>query len=371
MSDTIKVQFPETGGDGPRGPGVIWDEAAPDGAPGAEDGLLGDVWFQFVSDNIHVWGPKTASGWGGAATVSLRGPQGIGVTGPAPQHEWSGFEIRFRNPDGSWGAWTNLRGAPGEGEKGDPGYRGWSPVLVPVEVEVDSQTVILYRLIAWIGGQGDAPTAHVGQYANAAGDGFTADPAEALKGNEFIPSAATLSIGEHRAFWRQDPPDGWLVEDGAALERALYPDLDAAIYVGDALNATAEWGYRASDQGDPDANRSTTGDYIVLPDTQGEFLRGHGPGRDWASHQGDAIRNIQGSFITRRRSNNGLLVSDHAGVFDISAPGDDAPTAENSFTQHFPGQTNFNASNVVPTADENRPRNLAPLFCIYVGVLAA
>jgi len=37
----------------------------------------------------------------------------------APAHEWSGTRLRFREPDGSWGASTDLRGPAGSaGPKG-------------------------------------------------------------------------------------------------------------------------------------------------------------------------------------------------------------------------------------------------------------
>lgn len=48
------------------------------------------------------------------------GPQG--PKGDAPEHEWSGTRLRFQNPDGSWGEYTNLKGP--KGEKGDPGKMG-------------------------------------------------------------------------------------------------------------------------------------------------------------------------------------------------------------------------------------------------------
>lgn len=52
------------------------------------------------------------------------GPQGepgsqgsAGATGPVgpPAHEWSGTELRFQNPDGSWGDYSDLQG-PGAGD---------------------------------------------------------------------------------------------------------------------------------------------------------------------------------------------------------------------------------------------------------------
>ena len=30
-----------------------------------------------------------------------------------PEHQWDDTRLRFRNPNGSWGAWTDLRGPPG------------------------------------------------------------------------------------------------------------------------------------------------------------------------------------------------------------------------------------------------------------------
>jgi len=32
-----------------------------------------------------------------------------------PAHEWSGTELRFQNPDGSWGDYSDLQG-PGAGD---------------------------------------------------------------------------------------------------------------------------------------------------------------------------------------------------------------------------------------------------------------
>lgn len=46
-----------------------------------------------------------------ASTFDLNGPAYIiheGPSGPAPAHEISGTQIRFKNPDGTWGAWMNI-----------------------------------------------------------------------------------------------------------------------------------------------------------------------------------------------------------------------------------------------------------------------
>lgn len=84
-------------------------------------------------------------------------------------------------------------------------------------------------------------------------------------------------------------PDTWLLCFGQAIEVSSYPDFVAACYVGNALNATAGFGYRTTSQTDPSANRSTTGQFIVLPDLRGRV----GVGKD---NMGGTNANRVGSF---------------------------------------------------------------------------
>ena len=60
-------------------------------------------------------------------------------------------------------------------------------------------------------------------------------------------------------------PNSFLEADGSAVLTAAYAALTTAIYCGDANNATAGWGYKATTSTNPTANRSTSGTYIVLP----------------------------------------------------------------------------------------------------------
>lgn len=133
-------------------------------------------------------------------------------------------------------------------------------------------------------------------------------------------------------------PTGWLKANGAAVSRTTY----AALYT--AIGTTFGVG-----------DGSTT---FNLPDLRGEFIRGWDDargidsGRVFGSAQGDAIRNITGTFIAS--DDNGST-----GVFTTgSGPGVEAfgTVASKTIT--------FNASTVVPTAAENRPRNIALLACI-------
>ncbi|WP_427773639.1 phage tail protein [Comamonas thiooxydans] len=137
-------------------------------------------------------------------------------------------------------------------------------------------------------------------------------------------------------------PSGWLECNGAAISRATYGTLFASIGTN----------YGAGDG-------ATT---FNLPDLRGEFLRGADRGRGVdagraiGSAQGDAIREIQGE--------GGVVVSDTiSGAFsgagwitDISG----VPVG-NSLGA---ARVNFKASRVVPTASENRPRNVAVLTII-------
>jgi microcystin-dependent protein len=84
---------------------------------------------------------------------------------------------------------------------------------------------------------------------------------------------------------------------GQVIEIADFTDLVAATYCGDGSNATASAFYKTSDSGG--TTRSTSGDYFVLPDSRGYFLRGidasgtidpEGAGRDYGNLQQDELQ---------------------------------------------------------------------------------
>lgn len=62
---------------------------------------------------------------------------------------------------------------------------------------------------------------------------------------------------------------------GGGVLRSLYPDLDAACYVGDSLNGTADYWYRSDDAGG--TSRNIAGIYLQLADMRGAFPRGYDP----------------------------------------------------------------------------------------------
>lgn len=79
-------------------------------------------------------------------------------------------------------------------------------------------------------------------------------------------------------YWKNDTPaafgDRVLLLQGQVILIASYPLLAAAVYCGDANNATAPAFYKTSDAGG--TIRDTAGTYLVLPDTRGLSLKGVG-----------------------------------------------------------------------------------------------
>ncbi|HEB3030256.1 TPA: tail fiber protein [Salmonella enterica subsp. enterica serovar Montevideo] len=158
------------------------------------------------------------------------------------------------------------------------------------------------------------------------------DPALFVK-NLGLGEGSALPVGVPVPWPLATPPTGWLKCNGAAFTAAQYPKLALA--------------YPA----------------LRLPDLRGEFIRGWDdgrgvdPGRILLSAQGDAIRNITGS-ITDIRFNVSAATS---GVFANTTNG---PASEDAAGGGTARNVSFDASRVVPTASENRPRNIAFNFIV-------
>lgn len=103
------------------------------------------------------------------------------------------------------------------------------------------------------------------------GLGSATQPGNAVPLSQF---QSGTPVGAVVDFAGVNPPNTWLLCFGQAIEVAAYPEFVAACYVGNALNATAGFGYRATSQTNPSANRSTTGQFIVLPDLRGRVASG-------------------------------------------------------------------------------------------------
>ncbi|CAQ83108.1 MULTISPECIES: phage tail protein [Photorhabdus] len=132
------------------------------------------------------------------------------------------------------------------------------------------------------------------------------------------------------------PPAGWLQCNGSVFDKSKFPKLAEAY---------------------PDGK---------LPDLRGEFIRGWDDkrgvdnNRRILTQQGDAIRNIHGSFAGPIAPNYHLAMG---GAFYASQvlgiATDGSFKSKNIVDPDTPYGFGFLASRVVPVASENRPRNIA------------
>lgn len=118
-----------TGEEGPRGPEGPAGKAGDTGIQGVRGpegakGEPGPQGIQGPEGRIGRTGDTGATGKAGeTGPAGKRGPKGErgpeGPVGPAPEHDWEGTSLKFRQPDGEWGELVNLKGP-----KGDPGHTG-------------------------------------------------------------------------------------------------------------------------------------------------------------------------------------------------------------------------------------------------------
>ncbi|ECA8856945.1 tail fiber protein [Salmonella enterica] len=149
---------------------------------------------------------------------------------------------------------------------------------------------------------------------------------------------SALPVGVPVPWPSATPPTGWLKCNGAPFSAEEYPELAKA--------------YPTNE----------------LPDLRGEFIRGWDDGRgidagrEILSAQGDAIRNITG---TVGWYGDGLL-SNVSGVFSGRDRVNQRTVATDSTvdTNLKYASAYFDASTKVPTATENRPRNIAFNFIV-------
>lgn len=156
-----------------------------------------------------------------------------------------------------------------------------------------------------------------------------------------IKTQVPTAIGFPTWFAGPEVPEGYLYCDGSEVDREVYKELFTAI--------GTTWG--AGDGVDT----------FNIPDLRGIFVRGDGGENNAALGvlQGDAIRNITGVLsaiynATTAGSDGGALQWDSVST---------GRAATDSGGQGYVG-IQFIASNVVPTAAENRPINVALRPCI-------
>ncbi|QEN46345.1 phage tail protein [Pseudomonas protegens] len=158
-----------------------------------------------------------------------------------------------------------------------------------------------------------------------------------------LKNMSALPVGAMVPFPKGTVPAGFLEVDGSVQSTRTYPDL--AAYLGNTFN-----------KGDEGVGS------FRLPESRGEFFRGwdHGRGIDAGRvlgvYQDDALQNILGNVGGVR---NDSAPTAPNGAFYATADAGGFQGAGGRFSV-----VNFDASRVVRTATETRPRNLAVMWCI-------
>jgi len=162
---------------------------------------------------------------------------------------------------------------------------------------------------------------------------------------------ASIFVGDPIFSAQPTPRKGYIPSGVSNLGRTAYAALRGWAIHNGIMVAESVW-----QAGTIAVKDNADGLTFTLYDLRGEFIRawdagrGADVGRAFGTHQGDAIRNITGTF-------SGLLAA--SGAFVAGSHTANASTAAG----HSVGTITFNASRVVPTADENRTRNTAlPLY---------
>lgn len=133
-------------------------------------------------------------------------------------------------------------------------------------------------------------------------------------------SGASIPPGALVDFGFAGAVPGFIDADGSVPLISSVPSLAAAIYCGDANNATASWGYRCTNPASPTTTRSTAGTYIVLLDSRGRFRRtlssgsSLDAGRSLWSYQTDDNKAHTHSLGTLRDNNDNVAGNLSAGA---------------------------------------------------------
>ena len=164
----------------------------------------------------------------------------------------------------------------------------------------------------------------------------------------------------------------WLEADGSELSRSAFIDLFTYATTAGVVIAEASWATNKGFFGAGDG--STT---FRLPDLGGYFIRNLetndniDPNRtnaDIATIQGDAIENVTGGFDVIHGEYDHRIIDTFSGVFSDAGSGASANIAsQTTGTPRNSQEIRFDVGDEVPTADENRPKNIA--LPAYIKVL--
>lgn len=166
-----------------------------------------------------------------------------------------------------------------------------------------------------------------------------------------LPTPGEIKLFPFRA---NELPPGWYACDGK--------EYDVKSSVGEALqslslNYKTDWGIKIT------SNKINTPN--LVPDGNGFFIRAvDGASRQVGSSQGDAIRNITGSFGSTIRWSGDWGLS---GAFSFDSSG--SANIASGDRDDWLRKINLDLKNInYPLADEIRPKNIGMIAAIYIGV---
>lgn len=201
-----------------------------------------------------------------------------------------------------------------------------------------------------------------------------------------------IPVGAIVAFPRSvTRPEGFLKADGTTFDSRTFPDLYRALGNSNRLPDLSRtdigitaWfpsdriptGWlafddireRVTETAYPELYRLLTGKYGSIrnvPQAEDRFIRNAGNGLAVGTKQGDAIRNITGKIDSGSRSTEQLFdTAIPEGAFGIDKARKNWTYDAGDGGNDRPSVLTFDASRVVPTADENRPKALVLKLCI-------
>ncbi|WP_118810295.1 phage tail protein [Neisseria lactamica] len=164
----------------------------------------------------------------------------------------------------------------------------------------------------------------------------------ALGNSNRLPDLSRTDIGITAWFPSDRIPTGWLAFDDIRerVTETAYPELYRLL--------VAKYGSIAN-----------------VPQAEDRFIRNAGNGLAVGTKQGDAIRNITGKIDSGSRSTEQLFdTAIPEGAFGIDKARKNWTYDAGDGGNNRPSALTFDASRVVPTADENRPKALVLKLCI-------
>ncbi|HDX1124354.1 phage tail protein [Pasteurella canis] len=162
----------------------------------------------------------------------------------------------------------------------------------------------------------------------------------ARKNNNVLPNLTRSDVGMTAYFAVDDIPDGWIYFDDIATQvtQSTYPELYQHLV-------------------------RKYGSISAVPKAQDRFIRNAGNGLSVGQTQEDAIRNITGG-VDANYGGKSVLYTEASGAFVAEDIGSNRYSFYTSNHMYRGKDIKFDASRVVPTADENRPKALVLKKCI-------